>query len=429
MRRLLAVVAVLASATVTLADRLLVERVDPIDLKWGEASVAAGSGVVLIEESSEEPTKIEYPFVWKVEFVAGRRTNKTPGERADKAVIEEQLQTIGTVLIAASFAGGREQAKLYQRALASEVQRFEMQSVARAFQAPTLMLEGAMAPIEGDARLEYCALSEGFSSSAGLVVKRGVSRESEVGAVTELRCQPLRTSTSDAVEFARFRIGYELLSTVTESVQVAERHQRGQEPIAWPALATKQLRPIAAGEGWFSRVEDSEDGAVSTEALRPTAEQRESGGSPEPSQVLEVRLKHGPLPLPLARGRGSILRFELQRNERTLGPLPHESARDRWAMTVALLLPGTGGALDTEQFVEEIANAAAREAGPLTPETILSQAYNATRSLNQLELITILCPPNRHEETAAKYCIRHVCAKITNAAEFCSELESQFLRN
>jgi hypothetical protein len=138
-------------------------------------------------------------------------------------VIEVQLQTIGTVLIAAAFSGDREQAKLYQRALASEVQGFEMQSVARAFQAPTLMLEGAMAQIEGDARLEHCARSEEFSSSAGLVVTRGQSGEAGVGPVTEQRFQPLRISTSDAVELARFRAGYELLSTVPESVQIAER--------------------------------------------------------------------------------------------------------------------------------------------------------------------------------------------------------------
>lgn len=419
----------------THAEQAILERVDPIDLRWVEATVASGTGVVmndsLVDQAaaggSEQSTKIEYPFLWKIEFIEGRRTNKTPGARGDDIAIEETVKAIGSVLIAARFEGGREVGKRYFRELVALVEKLEAHSLSQVFSSPETLIEAPVRGKEGDERLEYCVVTDSAAAPSGVITKQGNTIRTSMGQASAARCEPLQAGGVNAVESARFRIGYELLSTLSESLSLGERNQLDRAPIEWPSLVTKRERPIEPNEGWFSTVDENDNGAVSTEAVRPTAAEQ-AAGIAKPTRVLELTLENGPLPVQLARGRGLIYRFELRRVERILGAHPRDSGTDSWAAFVALLLPSTDGGIRTEQFVEEVVADLAPESWPLTPRAILSSGHSAGRSLGRHDLVTVFCPPDPEAEPGARYCVRHACAKITNGEVFCDALETEFAR-
>lgn len=417
----------------TLAAETIVERLDLIDLRWAEVSLASGSGVTIAARASApgEPSEEkgdEYPFLWRVEFFEGQRRNKTPGELGDEALVQETTRRIGSFYIIGDFAGGRDGAKAYGRALEEHVRRIDLPSLDSEFRQPAPLVESGIRAVDGDARLIFCSDLEGSPSPSGEVKKSGNTLNNTIGLDFKAEeCQVVAKRAADAVEFARYRLGYEPLAIIAETVTFEGRSQLDQPPIGELDLVKVEKTPAGPSQGWFNSVDTKDDQTISRETAQLTIEER-AAGRVSPSQIVEVRLRNGEMPLEVARGRGAILRFDVERAEKKLGARPRNLASDRWSATVAFFLRDDKLPLNMDRFVELAASEWAQHRGPLSPESISNVAHDQGRDIGGLEMLTVFCPSPAQGPPGALYCVRHGCASITNGPVFCQALESQFRR-
>ena len=124
----------------------IVERIDLVDVRWADASLAQGPGLTIPAAPSApgEPSPgkgDEYPFLWRIEFFEGRRTNKTPGEVGERSVVEDTSRRVGGIYIVGDFADGRNGAKIYGRELEATVRRIDRPSLESRLELPTSLVE------------------------------------------------------------------------------------------------------------------------------------------------------------------------------------------------------------------------------------------------------------------------------------------------
>ncbi len=430
MRVLLIALCGAAASLASQAADTIVERLDLIDLRWAEASLAAGPGVTLPLGESKPGERSagegqEFPHLWRIDFFEGRRSNKTPGESGDKAVIKEEVRRIGSFYIVARFTEGREPAKVYGQDLETLLQQVDLPSLDSQFSQPTRLVEGALRRTVGDAQLVFCTERDDRPASSGVVHRSGRELESSVGGGGDALCARVRAGAAGAEESRRFRLGYEALAVVAETVQVDSHLQLDQPLIRWPAIVGLKQTPAQPGAGWSSSVSTTDAESISTESV-PLTKEELAAGRTAPSKILEVRLRDGDMPLETVRGRGVILRFDVARAEKKLGALPRNAAVDEWPATVAFFLHDEQGEFRPDQFIEFAAGALAEQTGPLSPQTLATVASNGGGSMRRLDVLTVFCPSPVQDPPGARYCVRYACAQITNGGEFCRALESQF---
>ncbi len=423
----------------TFGAETIVERIDLIDVRWAEASLASGPGLT-IPAAASVPGKPstgkgdEYPFLWRIEFFEGRRTNKTPGELGEKAVVEDTSRRVGGLYIVGDFADGRDGAKIYGRELEAAVRRIDQPSLEARFELPTSLVESGIRAVDGDARLLYCSEADGSpswngeaTSWNGDVKKSANGLTSTLGRQLSRECRLIVARAAEAAEFARTRLGYEPLTIITETVTFDSRSQLDLPPIDKPDLMKVETTPAGPGQGWVQSIATENGETILREAVALTEDER-AAGRESPSSIVEVRLRNGEMPVEVARRRGAIVHFDVERIEKRLGRGPRTAAIDRWSTTVALSLSDDKASLDIDRWVELATTQWARHAGPLSPQAVADAAVNAGREIGGLEMLSIFCPSPATAPPGAQYCVRFGCAKITNGPLFCQELAVQFQR-
>ena len=416
----------------TFGAETIVERIDLIDVRWAEASLASGPGLTIPAALSTpgEPSTgkgDEYPFLWRIEFFEGRRTNKTPGEIGEKAVIEDTSRRVGGLYIVGDFADGRDGAKIYGRELEAAVRRIDRPSLESRLELPTSLVESGIRAVDGDVRLLYCSEADGSSSWNGYARKSATNLTSTIGHQLDSECRLIVARAAEAAEFARARLGFEPLAVITETVTFEGRSQLDQPPSDQPDLVRIETTPAGPDQGWFQSVATEDDETILRETVALTEEER-AAGRESPSKIVEVRLRNGDMPLDVVRRRGAILRFDVERSEKRLGRRPRTAASDQWSATVAFFLGDDKASLDVDGFVELATTRWAQHAGPLLPQAVADAAVYDGREIGGLEMLTIFCPSSATAPPGAQYCVRSGCAKITNGPLFCQALEVQFQR-